>query len=200
MIDELANKNNAPTIAQNGKRIAFPPTYDWREQERVINAWRTVHDRAANLLPDLVANVGDERYSVSFEISERWDNSSVGMRCWAVLRSTVEVYELAPDLFQYCRLRFVPEPNELPAWWDARKDKSLAGLQLEMVNEYLVALAEAKKKNAGKPSPEFYESVAGELDAIQTQIRTSGMPVVRKFSLEMYGFRNYPLGADDNAE
>ena len=200
VIDELANKNNAPTIDKNRRGIEFPPGYDWLEQERVIEAWKTLHQQAAELLPDLVAHANEERYSVTFEINERWYNSSVGMQCWSVFRSTVECYELAPDLFRYCRLRFVPEPPELHAWWQARKDKSLIGLQLEMLDEYQAALAEAKKRNTETPTPEFYELVAAKLAAIQTQIRNSGKPVIRMAFLEMYSFRNYPIGADDNEQ
>jgi hypothetical protein len=174
LIAELASPNRAPGKVDYPAE-AEPPGFNEAAQHRVYKAWKQLYDIGFPAFPYLLRNVGDKRYSFTRlpgggSTDVNW---SVGRACLDIVRCHVQPYgdraeseqgdklshPARPDYFVHHHLR---EPKAAMAWWEARKNKSLRELQIEVLT--WVFTEEPLGKYSDKET-EYLQSVLTKLKA-----------------------------------
>ena len=196
LIKALANKNPLPAASPEGgpPRLVFPEDYDWAEQARVISVWQELHDRGEEVFPYLVAHLKDREYCNSrpHNSSGAWSNLTVGNTCWYILTAHIEPYH-RPTSMEMAHV--VPkDPIGIREWWEMRKDRSLAELQLEAISRARKKwLTQQSIRNGGPILEEQRKEGIELLDSLAEKINESGEPItVHAIDQRELGFRNYP--------
>jgi hypothetical protein len=84
LIDALANRNPPPKIISRGpeRYVDFGDDYEWAEQDRVVEAFRSLVAAEGNeLWSRLVEHMDDKRYSLTYEYGDDIVNATVGNLC-----------------------------------------------------------------------------------------------------------------------
>lgn len=107
-----------------------------RKQGKITAAYQALSDNIEVSLPILAKNVNDRRFSFVYtSISGAITTESVGGACSDIIFAHVEVYRrhtTRPDFSGIPRCpSFIGERGGFEKWWESRKGKSLAELQLE---------------------------------------------------------------------
>lgn len=138
LISQLASPNNAP-IRRNGTKgrtkLTFPEGYDVKAQLNIKAVRQTLCDNIPESLPCLVAALGDQRYcmTINWADGDGYYNYSVGQVCLDVIRSRLEVYRDAIHFHGPGHWHHYDYPVS-KEWWETRKGKSLAELQIEAID------------------------------------------------------------------
>ncbi|MDB5344082.1 MAG: hypothetical protein JWP89_2459 [Schlesneria sp.] len=137
LIDQLASPNKVPTVVnRESGSVTFPADYDAKTQLRIETVRQELCDHFQKALPFLIEAVDDKRYCMTIRWGEgpqAYHNRSVGEICDDLIRSHLEIYRdsirfAGPD--HWYRYSY-DVSNE---WWQMRKGKSLAELQIESIN------------------------------------------------------------------
>jgi len=108
---------------------------------RVQQAYDALKAMGVSAFPDLVANSADERYSFS-TWEAAWCNYTVGDACFMIVVERADFWGYGyksrdlPGGRVFMKPRFLYEIRRttgLKAWWEARKDWSVAEMQMEAV-------------------------------------------------------------------
>lgn len=152
LVDKLATTNPPATIrGEPGDERASWRKLNSKESKRVDALLKQVIERSEDLLPELVAHLGDERYCKTVGMAAGYpSNWSVGDICQQIIGETLsEPYyrHLPGTKTNYHRFRlpaFAQDKAKLREWCLARKDRKLYELQIEACEW---ALGELKGSN-----------------------------------------------------
>jgi hypothetical protein len=179
LIQRLVSPNKEPmTTNRSSGSVKFPAGYDVKAQERIAAARQVLHDNFAEALPFLIEALDDTRYcmTINWADGDAYYNRSVGSICRDVIASQLEVYRgkirfSGPQ--HWHRYGYGPISKE---WWQARKGRSLAELQIEAIDWAL-------ERRMAEPAAEVREDREHEiadLRKLRGEIATSGKPVKRR--------------------
>lgn len=145
LIKQLVSPN---AKAESGIRgdawVKFPKGYDVAAQEKIDNVREKLQKSVAEALPYLIESLGDKRYCMTINWAEGdgYYNRSVGEICHEIIASHMEIYRDKIPVGSPQRWHRYDYPNISKKWWEARKDKSLAELQVEAI-DWAIATREA---------------------------------------------------------
>ncbi|MFO0816821.1 MAG: hypothetical protein U1A77_02690 [Pirellulales bacterium] len=182
LVAQLASPNEAPNINnrrapktnnRREPRVTFPSSYDREAQEKALAARQLLYDNFADALPELIASIDDQRYSItiSWADGEEYYNQEVGAVCKNVIASQLEVYR--------AKIRFLgpghwhkytyPVSKE---WWEKHKDKSHRQLQIIAIDWAI----EERKKEKGIDGDDRNNELT-ELIKLREQLALSDKPL-----------------------
>ena len=149
MVEALANRNPVPVISGPDYKPIFAKNYDSSECMRAASALDSLIDHAEDAWPEMVAHLGDGRYSITFRAgstSGYCHNWTVGDVCREIIVASLTEGYLGrlhqKDKVSYYRLRaFVGDKKDLKAWCEARRAKPLYELQFDVCQWALADLA-----------------------------------------------------------
>ena len=140
LIEALVTRNPSPTLTSKG--LIFDPKYDRLAAHRAWEAVPRIVSHVEEAWPLLVGHLDDERYCLTVRpllsggAPQNW---SVGKMCHEIVaRNLSEAYlrNLAPITKSVYLTMVWPnvarDAKKLKIWCDARKDKELYELQIEM--------------------------------------------------------------------
>jgi hypothetical protein len=178
LVQRLVSPNKEP-ITENGDggSVRFPTGYDVAAQKHIDAARRALHDNFDEALPFLVEALDDERYCMTIDWAEgdAYYNYSVGDVCRYVIRRWLEVYR---DKISFSgpghwnRYTYRPISKD---WWQARKGRSLAELQIESIDW-------AIERRRAEPKADVHPDRKDEISALKKLrdgIAKSGKPAKR---------------------
>jgi hypothetical protein len=156
LIADLVSPNVAPR-REHGPRAIYPPEYDRSAQAKVSRAFNKLYGLGTKGFPFLFDHFEDKQYSLTGPGMVADENKTVGDLCFDILKCHLQPYEpfarnknwqptsrlQAPNYFGHFQLR---KPENARTWWEARHDKSLKDLQIEIL-EWIVA---EEEKNVEK--------------------------------------------------
>jgi hypothetical protein len=177
-VDALINRNAAPRlnpIADGKIRPEFSAGYDWAESDRIRSLLREMGPHVEGLWPALVKHLGDERYCITVEwesgISYNWTVGDVCQRLITVPLNNGYLDSLQPltkaQYFRFAKPAFANDQKTLKAWCEARKDKELYELQMEVCR-----WAAAEINDATKPAMASEAQKKDWLKRIEKNIET----------------------------
>jgi hypothetical protein len=184
LIEELASPNEAPT-KRSGSGLRLPPGYDRSAQQEVYEARRRLFALGTQAFGVLIKHFDDDRYCSTQDTGYVDENWSVGKTCYLILKCNVQAYGSRPyalkakgDKREVRKIPFRPEyvddnglknANMAAEWWEARKNNSLAELQIEAL-EWAIA---QESRDPNKYSEAEHSYLAGLL----SKLRDSGSPL-----------------------
>jgi hypothetical protein len=180
LVRQLVNPNKPPFK----ERYTFPEKLKYREiqkqQEKICRAYDSLSDNFEISLPILVKHVDDDRFSYVYEdvgTSGVIVKASVGFACLQMIDVHVEVYrrEVTKPDFAFiprCPSFIFEECGGVKKWWQSRKKKTLAQLQLEGI-EWALRL----KKPRLFESDEEWNKAKKALGKMAAEIRASNKPI-----------------------
>jgi hypothetical protein len=175
---------------------AFSKDFHWEDQKRVQAAeWTLAQDASNDLIGCLVKHFHDKRYSATCELNECYpENYTVGDICEMVAEKKLMcayLRHLKPGGTAHYggpTFNYVPEgsrdflPDSLQRelhysspiqthdgfakWYQARRDKPLYELQIEMC-EWAIKKAKNAKGIADKPKKEFIAAVKNQIESLK---------------------------------
>lgn len=179
LIDALANHNPKPKLVEtyaDGYTPLFDANYDWREYDRVTKAVRFLKRHAEEVWPELLRHFDDPRYCITvgtIDIDSA-TNYTVGQVCQRIVRQWLtaaherHTHYLILNKLDYWSLhdpKTVKASEDLKTWCDARKDKKLYELQIDMCRW---AIGQAAKINQEPERREaFIKALQVEIEAIE---------------------------------
>jgi len=137
LIDSLANSNRPPDIEYFGGYggAFFKENFDWKEQDRVVDAIKELVTRATpGLWEQLLGHASDERYCITFD--DEWETSGNSARNWSVGRLCNEIawfqlYYPVREATAVLNLNRDGRPVFLPL----RKDADLSKVERNTLNQ-----------------------------------------------------------------
>jgi hypothetical protein len=196
LINALENRNDPPSLADdNGKKHGplFDPYYSWVEQDRVIKALDTLTKRNSDvLLPLLIKYLEDKRYSLTTKINGTEINMTIGFICWNIAYNDLIYpfrgwpnYSDIPNVISGGgKVHFPPPRQNLKEWYQARKDKTLWELQVE-VGEWAIKTLEDAKEISDKDKSLGLKMTKEAVDKLR---KTKNPIVFYRFPYEMNCF------------
>jgi hypothetical protein len=140
LIDSLANHNEQPRFQINSP--IFAVNYDWNEQDRVVKVINfLIEHNSVDLFPRLIKNLDDKRYSLTCEINGHAFNMTIGYICWTVAYKNLLApfrgswpnrSEIINVISGGDKIYYPPPYPNLKEWYQARKDKPLWEMQIEI--------------------------------------------------------------------
>ncbi len=137
LIKQLVSPN---VKAESGVRgdawVKFPKGYDVAAQDKIDDVREELQRSVAEALPYLIESLGDKRYCMTINWAEGdgYYNRSVGEICHEIITSHMEIYRDKIPVGSPRRWHRYDYPNISKKWWEARKGKSLAELQVEAID------------------------------------------------------------------
>jgi hypothetical protein len=137
IITALASPNAKPVTRNRANgHVTFPDGYDVAAQNRINAARKKLYANCEDALPYLIEALDDDRYCMTINWAEgdafyNWDVGDISRE---IIENRLEVYR---DLIRFSgpshwnRYRYRPISKE---WWEARRKKSLAELQIEAID------------------------------------------------------------------
>lgn len=142
MVEALANRNLAPKHVGTRHEPIFDSKFDWRENARAWNALKLVIQNAEAAWPELVSHLDDERYCITCKwFSGFTYDYTVDQACREVILRNLSCgyFETISPLLSlkqpHLALQtpsFLRDPAKLKAWCEARREKKLYELQIEI--------------------------------------------------------------------
>jgi hypothetical protein len=188
LIEQLASPNMKPMTHNDGDAtVKFPPRYDVQAQARINEARKQLQRDVEEALPFLVEALNDARYSLTMDWADGdgYYNRSVGEVCEEVITSHLEIYR---DKIRFSSPQHWRRYNGAPIskeWYEPRKDRSLAELQVEAVERALALRKADRGKSEPKEVREESNKEVSALEALRDQIVKSGKPVEPQRLLRM---------------
>lgn len=179
LIQQLASSNEKPTTKRPPRStVIFPVGYDMKAQQRIIEVRQTLCDHFEEALPFLVAALEDDRYSmtISWADGDAYYNYSVGSVCRNIIAANLEVYRSSIRFSgpqHWNRYNYGPISEE---WWQSRKGRSLAELQVEAI-DWAIEQLEAELQNEAR---EGGKAELTKLRTLRIEIAESGKPAKAK--------------------
>jgi hypothetical protein len=175
LVEALANRNPQPTL-DHSYYPRLGPRYDWSENDRIWKAVTALIDHAEEAWPALVAHLGDDRYCLTVETLEGFVyNWSVSDICREIIgRDLSQAYFQAIPLYKlvYYRLRrphFTRDKQKLKAWCEARCERVLYELQIEicqLVQPEVAAVQDDLHLSEGKRQ-QWREAIAAAVESLR---------------------------------
>jgi hypothetical protein len=176
-VDSLVNRNPPPLHAGSRHSPTFDSKFDWVENERVANVIELAIKYPEQIWAELVSHLEDERYCITFKAFSGYTYDwTVGRVCREIVgRNLSEAYyETLRPMSQsiYSRMR-QPEvgrdPQQLKAWCEARRDKKLYEMQIEMCRWAQKMLADETCPVRGTPlrRKAWIATIEAEIEEIQ---------------------------------
>jgi len=184
LIENLASPNPVPRLVHqgHGREPVYPQDYDFKVQERVLEAWDNLLRIGQPAWPQLIDHMNDSRFSCVLRPDE-YEVVFVGTVCYRIIAVQVQVYYRFVRLYSEppCRLRpmWLPYPPgkemkpAMEAWWAENKEKSLRDLQLESSRWAL-----ATERERGFSGPEEKAAVVGRLNRLIRRLKSSDEPIL----------------------
>jgi hypothetical protein len=153
LVEALASFNPAPRHVGTRHYPVFDAKFDWREHDRAWEALELLIQNAEFAWPELVNHLDDERYCVTYKSFSGFTlDFTVGGACREVI-----LQNLAYGYFKtvrpgskeaYLRLQtpgFLRDPVKLKAWCEARRNRKLYELQIEICDWAAAELAKPEE-------------------------------------------------------
>jgi hypothetical protein len=184
LIEQLASPNPKPITGREDKSVApdyrLPPGFDKVRQRSVIRARGELRKLGPAAFSVLIKHWGDERYSVttSHGLSGYCNNQNVGWVCEAIVLDQLQPYSTWPRTDDDPRgkpkrpnypEKFLSTAEDALKWCEARRDKSLYDMQLEVL-DWVIA-EEAKR------SGDYTDAEQGALREIRRELVGSKLPL-----------------------
>lgn len=203
LIELLASKNHPPKIRGNARRgedqtIQFSSDYDMSLQVPVYLAIKELLAEEEAAVDLLVAHQGDERYSFSLN-SDADYNITVSQACERIARKKLLAYEPELKLITGLQYGTYPADQQVPfkTWWSKNKERGLAKLQIEAIDEQIKLMATVDGATALPPHPQARRLPLDEfnrhrdanlqtLKAIRQCVEATGAPYRAKTLDEAY--------------
>jgi hypothetical protein len=160
MVEALANRNPVPNLVKTwGCDPIFAKNFDWLENARAWDAFRSLIDHAEGTWHETVRHLDDGRYCITAYDGTENDyacNLTIGDACREIIvGSLTDVYlrHLQLDKMGYARMQMrdvTSDRKKLKAWCEARSTKSLHELQVETCRW---AISELEKGGFGEQVP-----------------------------------------------
>ena len=191
LVEQLVNPNKPPFTEDYVLDLPKDVSLDTlrKQQEKVEIAYDRLSANVEVALPVLVKNLGDKRFSYVYEIG--WNGcfkkASVGTACYRIIEANVEAYHRHVS---FCdgnspprSLHFIwDEAGGTKKWWEKRKGKPLADLQLETIEW---AMRQPQPKYF--PSEAKWKKAVEALEKMAKEIRKSKKPIIVKHEVEFFG-------------
>jgi hypothetical protein len=140
MVEALASNNTPPKHVGTRHTPIFDSDFDWGEHDRAWKALKLVIQDAEVAWPELVSHLADDRYCVTYKSFSGFTyDYTVGQACREVIlrnlsRGYFETIQPLPRQ-PYLALQtpsFLRDPTRLKTWCEARREKKLYELQIEI--------------------------------------------------------------------
>jgi hypothetical protein len=172
-VDQLVSAN-PPRKKDDGKDLpSFPKGWDPEKQAKVGQAARRLMEIGPRAFPFLIDRWDDERYCMTVDGLSVLENHDVGQVCRIIVGKQLNPWGQwrldAEGRTQRRPLRplfDLGEQKEARAWWEKNKTKTLAQMQVDML-DWAIA-AEAKNPDQVSDAERTY------LAGLRTKIATSG--------------------------
>jgi hypothetical protein len=138
-------------------------------------------------LPVLVKNVHDQRFSYVYEdrVTGVYLKATVGQACDAIIGAHVEVYRRHVTTYdgegRPRSLWFISACGGIDNWWESRKGKTLAELQLEGIEWAL-----RQKKPRHFKSDKKWAAAKQSLEKMAKEIRETKKPIKVKHEVQFF--------------
>ncbi|HWE40707.1 MAG TPA: hypothetical protein VG406_29465 [Isosphaeraceae bacterium] len=150
LVAQLVSPNRKATTDVDFVR--FPAGYDVKAQDRIDSVRKVLQDNFEAALPSLINALDDDRYCMTIDWADgdAYYNKSVSDICRDILASQLEVYR---DKIRFGgpthwhRYDYGPISKE---WWQKRKNRSLAELQVEAIDWAIKRREAAREKERRK--------------------------------------------------
>lgn len=185
LVEALANRNPQPTL-DHSFYPRLGPRYDWSENGRIWKAVMALIDHAEEAWPALVAHLGDDRYCLTVEtLDEFVYNWSVSDMCREIIGSNLsQAYFRAIPLYKlvYFRLRrpaIARDKQKLKAWCEARRERALYELQIEVCELVQPEMAAVQNdlRLAAAERQRWHDAIAAAVESLRrskTAVRWTG--------------------------
>lgn len=188
MVEAIVNRNKEPKVVRRRQLRPrefplFPKDYDWKEEERVRTALRKLYnDTSVEVWEAMVRKGNDRRYCNTSYSGSSGDVyiDSVGLICsdFAYERLCYVFARHLPSLPPHgCPIQFWDVKENMPAWRNKRKDKSLYQLQIEMCE---MALRELRKLDPHDLSDKGKAEARKKIEADIKELRKTKRPIMKK--------------------
>ena len=182
LIQSLASPNKDPGYVgdkDDYPRVKIPAGYDRAAQSKVLEAWRLLLDEGIDAFPALVSGMKDNRYSctVADTPGDGEFNLTVGQVCRDILRNNVNAITCSiensygPNVIWWRAARKSHFDDDVPKWWQERRNRSLPDLQIETA-QYAIDILKTDKATPIKPDQDIKE-----LETLIAQVKVSGRPI-----------------------
>jgi hypothetical protein len=190
LVKQLVNPDKPPFSERSVLKLSGVTEKDLRKkQEKIRRAYNELNANVEAALPVLIKYIDDERFSYVYE--DGWSGAyvkqSVGGACREILFGRVELYHQhttswSGPPFSSLESFIYKERGGLEKWWQKRKGKPLADLQLEAL-EWAIRQPQPKHFK----SKEKWDKAVKELEEMAREIRTSKKPYAVKNELWFFG-------------
>jgi hypothetical protein len=181
LVAQLVNPNKPPFLPVPHDPDYHLPDYDFRTQAKVKDAFDKLSDNIEAALPILMKHIDDQEFAYIYEDpSGGYVRFNVGHACRRIVQAHVEVHH---SCFQGQRpfLFFIRGGcGGIERWWESRKGKPLAELQLEAC-EWV--LGQKKPDWWFQPEESWSQGLQG-VEQLVKQLRQSKKPIVIQRHIE----------------
>jgi hypothetical protein len=160
-----------------------------KKQEKIKEAYDALSANVEVALPALIKGTSDDRFSYVYEVgwNGAFTKASVGHACYRILTQNVEAYHKhtyrTDGTHPPRSLHFIADGcGGLDKWWEKRKGKSLASLQLEAI-EWAMRQPQPKHFKSKKD----WDKAVRAMEKMAKQVRESGKPIAVKHTVEFFG-------------
>jgi hypothetical protein len=182
MVQSLVNRNAAPTLVRvpGGRMALFSDDYDWTEQARINKVLHVLNmEGREDLWEVLLEHSDDKRYAITVRYDREASNWSVGEVCTQLVIARLEgayrqhlVESNNPSKLASVDLRSGVDRTQLKQWREARKEKALYELQVEVCENALSDL-----RNVHDASDTEKAQMRKKIEAEIRKLESSKQPV-----------------------
>ena len=191
MVEAIANRNKQPKIVSRRREAPqsfplYPDDYSWTEEGRVRGALAKLkEDTSVELWEALVQKANDKRYCIA-----SYSGSSADVELWSVGDICRELaYSRLCNVFMKHLPSYPPDGSpiqmrddikDFPTWREARNDKALYQLQIEVCE---IALRKLPKVRTDKIPDKEKAEVKKKIQAEIAELRKSEKPIMEGGSI-----------------
>lgn len=166
LVEALVNRNPSPKLVGSRHQPIFDPKFDWKEDERVWEATKSLIRHAEAAWPELVRHLDDERYCITLKWwSGHTYTWTVGRMCAHIIfKNLSEGYyqtlmgpAAARNVYarnvhsRMSRPEITDDSETLKEWCEKRSTKELYELQIEVCEWAIQELKKPDDRPLGSP-------------------------------------------------
>ena len=186
LVEQLVSPNPAPTTHVDGQptKVLFPKNYDVEAQKRMAAARMALYANMREALPYLIDALDDKRYcmTINWADGDGYYNESVGDICREVIASHLEVYRKELNFTGPQHWHHYTYPDISRKWFENRKTRNLAELQLEAIDWAI----QRRREEAGRYEREGRKDEVDRLRKMRKALQQSGTALPANGLLPMY--------------
>lgn len=188
LVEQLANPSPPPFTERYVRRLpkGLSEAGFYKSQKPIADAYDTLSENIEVSLPVLIAHRRDERFSHVYDEAFSGPSymcRSVGSTCAMLAFDHIDVHVpviTGQDANGRPTWFSIESRNDFQQWWQARKGKTLAELQLEGIEK---AIRHAQPDYF---TPQEWEAAQQKLRSLAAQIRETGKPIPVEHGLRFF--------------